>query len=103
MARKRNTESETRLAGATGLPREKFKPARSKHVAKSAPETATEPIADPAPLPAESSAVVAPQPQASQEEISALAYSYWVARGCQGGSPEEDWLRAEAELRARSS
>jgi len=35
----------------------------------------------------------------SHEDIAALAYSYWEARGCQGGSPEEDWLRAEQELR----
>lgn len=33
-----------------------------------------------------------------QEDIAALAYSYWVSRGCQGGTPEEDWLRAEREL-----
>jgi len=36
----------------------------------------------------------------SQEEIAALAFSYWEARGCQGGSPEEDWLRAEQQLRS---
>ena len=35
----------------------------------------------------------------SHEEIAALAYSYWEARDFQGGSPEEDWLRAEQELR----
>jgi len=34
-------------------------------------------------------------------EIAALAYTYWVDRGRQGGSPEEDWLRAEQELRAK--
>ena len=34
-----------------------------------------------------------------REAISRLAYSYWEARGWQGGSPEEDWLRAEAEMR----
>ena len=34
----------------------------------------------------------------SHEEIARLAYSYWVARGYQGGSQEEDWLRAEREL-----
>jgi len=34
-----------------------------------------------------------------QEEIAKLAYSYWEARGCQGGSSEEDWLRAEQEFR----
>jgi hypothetical protein len=33
------------------------------------------------------------------EEISLLAYAYWQARGCPEGSPEEDWLRAEQELR----
>lgn len=36
----------------------------------------------------------------TREEIAALAYSYWEARGCQGGSPLEDWLRAERELQA---
>jgi hypothetical protein len=34
------------------------------------------------------------------EQIAHLAYSYWEARGYQGGSPEEDWLRAERELLA---
>jgi len=38
-----------------------------------------------------------------REEIAALAYSLWEARGYQGGSPEEDWLRAEEELRARAA
>ncbi|HLY16167.1 MAG TPA: DUF2934 domain-containing protein [Bryobacteraceae bacterium] len=33
------------------------------------------------------------------DEIAQLAYSYWEARGYQGGSSEEDWLRAEQELR----
>ena len=35
----------------------------------------------------------------SFDEIAQLAYSYWEARGYQGGSPEEDWLRAEQQLR----
>jgi len=39
----------------------------------------------------------------SFEEIAALAYSYWEARGCQGGSPDEDWGRAEQELYARKN
>jgi hypothetical protein len=34
----------------------------------------------------------------TQEAIAQLAYSYWEARGRQGGSPEQDWLRAEEEL-----
>ena len=39
----------------------------------------------------------------SDEEIATLAFSYWEARGYQGGSPEDDWLRAESELRQRVS
>lgn len=34
-----------------------------------------------------------------RERIALLAYSYWEARGCPFGSPEEDWLRAEQEVR----
>ena len=39
----------------------------------------------------------------SQEEIARLAFLFWEARGCQGGSPEEDWLRAEKQLSQRAS
>jgi hypothetical protein len=38
----------------------------------------------------------------SPDQIAKLAYLYWEARGCQGGAPEEDWLRAERELLARA-
>ena len=41
----------------------------------------------------------APLSAPKREQIARLAYSYWQARGCPEGSPEEDWLRAEAELR----
>ena len=34
-----------------------------------------------------------------RQAIARLAYSYWVARGYNGGSAEEDWLRAEREVR----
>lgn len=44
----------------------------------------------------------APFPGPSREEVAALAYSYWVERGMRGGSPEEDWLQAERELRSRT-
>ena len=36
------------------------------------------------------------------EEIARLAYVYWHNRGCPKGSPDEDWLRAEAELRQQA-
>lgn len=33
-------------------------------------------------------------------ETARLAYSHWEARGCEHGSDEEDWLRAEQEMKA---
>jgi hypothetical protein len=48
--------------------------------------------------------VQVPDPDANlKEEIARLAYSCWKDRGGQGGSPEEDWFRAEAEIRSRSA
>jgi hypothetical protein len=41
-------------------------------------------------------------PEITHEQIARLAYSYWEARGSQGGSPEDDWARAELELRAQA-
>lgn len=34
----------------------------------------------------------------SPEAVRALAYQLWCERGCVGGSPEEDWFRAEEIL-----
>jgi len=38
-------------------------------------------------------------PVVNRDAVARLAYSYWEARGFIGGSPEEDWLRAENEIR----
>jgi len=40
-----------------------------------------------------------PDPTLDREAVARLAYSYWEARGFADGSAEEDWLRAEQELR----
>jgi len=37
-----------------------------------------------------------------QDDIARLAYFLWEARGGTGGSAEEDWLRAEQAILARS-
>jgi hypothetical protein len=45
------------------------------------------------------------EPKASpldHESIAALAYHLWQQRGCPEGSGEQDWLQAEAMLRAES-
>jgi hypothetical protein len=49
---------------------------------------------------APSSAAAAPASDPAFDQVAQLAYSYWEARGYQGGSSEEDWLRAEQALRA---
>lgn len=46
-----------------------------------------------------STELVAPTP-ITHDEIARLAYSYAEARGFVGGSPEDDWCRAENELRS---
>ena len=48
---------------------------------------------------AKSPASISKDPTA--EQIANLAYAIWEARGCQGGSPEADWLAAEQQLLAR--
>ena len=52
--------------------------------------------------PSESSAPTDTSEQRSFQDIALLAYRYWQARGCPDGSPEEDWFKAECELRCRS-
>jgi hypothetical protein len=37
------------------------------------------------------------------EEVAALAHQFWNERGRLDGHHEEDWYRAEHELRARAS
>jgi hypothetical protein len=39
----------------------------------------------------------------SREAVAQLAYLYWQARGGQDGSADDDWIRAERELRQRAS
>lgn len=39
----------------------------------------------------------------TEGDIAELAYSYWEARGGEGGSPWEDWFRAEQELKRKQS
>jgi hypothetical protein len=41
------------------------------------------------------------EPALDPETIAVLAYYYWEAHGCPNDSPQEDWFRAEAELRSR--
>ena len=84
MSRKSNTEKPIVVStGAAAAAPARRKPATPRRMPRVG-ETAT--------------GAVAAAPTA--DAIAKLAYSYWEARGYQGGSEEEDWLRAEQELRA---
>ena len=101
MARKRNPENDLVVTPSVAAPRPRrtTPAARPKH----SPTTADTPE-----KPALKSEKEAPSAassngrEPSHEEIRALAHSYWLARGCEGGSPEEDWRRAEEELRLQA-
>ena len=92
MPKKRISETDMIVSGSAIAPRRQTTPKpRAKRITKPAEVPAVE---------------VSPQETAahpSQEEIARLAFLFWEARGCQGGSPEEDWLRAEKQLSQRAS
>ncbi len=101
MAKKTNPATEPLVSGGAPLAREKRKHSPARRAAQPVSESITEsaPVAaivETAPVEAEKTLIQEQRP--SFEEIAQLAYSYWEARGCQGGSPEEDWLRAERDL-----
>ena len=86
MPRKRISENDLVVSAAAPPRRKPASPRRAKHSAPPA-EQPLQPVA--------TTAVCQPSP----DEIARLAYSYWAARGYAGGSSEQDWLRAERELR----
>jgi hypothetical protein len=90
MATKRNTSQPGVTSGAA--PARAKSSMTSKHRNPAAAETPTN-VTSPITVLEES-----PRTTPSFDAIAQLAYSYWEARGYQGGSPEEDWLRAEQEL-----
>jgi hypothetical protein len=98
MARKRivNSEMAASSGPASAVPVRRVASRRtilSKHAAEN-PDSGKNPsIPEPA----------SPAYEPSHQEIAALAYSYWEQRGCQGGSSEEDWARAQHALRQRAA
>jgi hypothetical protein len=104
MANKKNAEQEPVLSVEGGLgvapakapikaraPRPSAKAVTHKHKKATIAAAPAEPVALSA----------APVAEPTYEEVAKLAYSYWEARGYQGGSQEDDWFRAMYELRNR--
>jgi hypothetical protein len=90
MPKNRNSENDIAVSGAGVAPRRQPSP-------KPRAKRSSKPVEIPAVEITSADAVSEPTP----EEIAQLAYSYWEARGGQGGSAEEDWIRAEESLRAQ--
>src|SRR5579864_2874243 len=93
MTRKTNAEKDAVIPSASGAaarPRRATPAARTQRSAKAA-ETSAPPARQPETL--TRTTAFATERELSHADIARLAYALWEARGCQGGSPEEDWLR----------
>ena len=99
MTKKKIADTEPSVPKKPRAPRSSAKTVTHKHKKTAAPVTVTPVEVEPAVMAAPAPVVAAPQPIA--EQIARLAYSYWEARGYQGGSPESDWARAEQEIHKR--
>ena len=97
MARKRVTDNPVVVSTGAGAAPARRKAATTKRTTSKAVEAS--PIVETPVVDTETKPVVAAA-QVTHEEIARLAYLFWEERGCQGGSPEEDWLRAEQQLTA---
>lgn len=103
---KRKTADVTAEAPTAAEPRKKASTAKPKTAAAATHKRTSTPqkskvVAEVAEVVAEPVAFVPPVQtprMPTHAEIAALAYSFWQQRGFQGGSPQEDWLRAEQEL-----
>jgi hypothetical protein len=69
-------------------------PAKPRTTTATAKQTAVKKAMVGKPLPAKTP---------SREEIAKLAHHYWAEGGGQNGQDQQDWLRAERELRKAAS
>jgi Protein of unknown function (DUF2934) len=100
MARKRNAGSDSVVSVGAAPVREKRRHSakRSTEQSTSGSSTSTDQLLGVADGQVASDVQ---QTDPDREAIARIAYSYWEARGYQGGSPEEDWCRAEQEYYQR--
>ena len=95
----RETELENVAAHATGVAERHGKSAhptgeeQTRHESEHAPHAHSQPAA-----PTVGHGIAS----FGHDDIAALAYEFWKARGGPLGSAEEDWFRAAEELRSRA-
>ena len=92
-------EVATALGAAAARVETSLKPKRST-VAKHSKAIIAQAV-EPANEPDEEPAIEEVSPD--REKVALVAYLRWESRGFQGGSPEEDWLLAEQELKTRAA
>jgi hypothetical protein len=97
------SKTKSRASKSSSAKKETSDTGRAKHRAVSATEVngasraVDSPVIDPV-------GVMTPSPEAqevSDAHIAKLAYSYWIARDYAHGFAEEDWHRAERELKEK--
>ena len=100
MTRKRVSENQIVVSGATAAPARRRSASPQRVARPSSVEISNTSASQPQVLAVTTAAMVAMPAGSFQDAVARLAYSYWEARGSQGGSPDADWSRAEQELRA---
>jgi len=103
MTRKRNPEKDVVISSASAAAAA-ARPRRASTATRTPRSRPTESPAAPARAPevqVQTTTFVAEQ-ALSHEEIARLAYAMWEAQGCLHGNSDEDWRRAEEELRRRA-
>jgi len=100
MTRKRVPENPAVVSSTAAAPARRKSVSAKRVTRPTVVEMSNAPVSEPEVLSVVAAAVVSETPAESYQDAR-LAYSYWAARGYQGGSPEADWLRAEQELRVK--
>lgn len=104
MATKSNPEKEMAVSGASPRKARHTMPAaRPKHSASAAETPVSVENSETGAVLAASGSTVHKGPEPTRDQIARLAYLYWLDRGGPYGSAEEDWFRAEQELRHGST
>jgi hypothetical protein len=74
---------------ASSKPKAPAKPRKTAATANGAPSNVTQ--------------MKAPRERVADDQVAQLAHRFWAERGHQHGHHEEDWYRAEQELRGKAS
>jgi hypothetical protein len=77
--------------------------AAAETTVKAAKPRATKAVKAAEPVVAAAKAELKPIPVPTHDEIAQLAVQYWIERGYEHGQAEQDWFRAEQQLRGIAS